>query len=740
MASDLSRKPTLGLWGATGIGVAAIVGGGILALAGVAFSTTGPSAVLAFGLNGVIALLTAASFAEVATRFPESGGTYVYAKKVLSVEAAFSVGWVVWFASIAASVLYAIGFGAFASLSITSAFAGSESKFIEHMGTPWAIVVLGVASTAFYTLSLSIRGGGAGTWTNVSKLSAFIVLILAGVWMVTGRTGGELRVSFQPFFSHGPYGLVKAMGFTFIALQGFDLIATVAGNIREPRTTIPRSMFLSLGIALLIYIPLLLIVTAVGVPNGETLASVSASSQEALIAVAAQNYLGVAGYWIVLAAGVFSMLSALQANLLASSHIASAMARDRLLPQVLSPGDMRHGAPKAALYLTTAITIALMLLVPNVQAAGAAASLIFLISFALVHCICVLVRLRTDPVSTSFRAPLFPLVPVLGGLSCMALAVFQALAVPSAGKIAVGCMGVGGLLFIFLFARRARVADAFSTAIDPEGIRLRGRSPLVLVPIANPENTAGMVSLANALTPPQVGRVLLLSIVTTVGDSARVDMDTQLTSVHQVMQKALSTAKASGARAEILVTLAADPWKEIARIGRAQECSSLLLGLTSATAVAEDTPLNAFLSTTPSDVVILRAPPGWHPDEALRILVPVGGRGVNERLLARLIGSLLRVRDRQITFLRVVAETTDKRHVADERSLRQTARDIGSTDPIIRFEKGDALDAISTCAESYDLLILGVQRHAGSSKLFGGFALEVARRTTRPMMIINQRV
>ena len=66
---------TVGLWGATGIGVGAIVGGGILALAGVAFATTGPGAIVAFALNGVIAALTALSFAELASTFPESGGS-----------------------------------------------------------------------------------------------------------------------------------------------------------------------------------------------------------------------------------------------------------------------------------------------------------------------------------------------------------------------------------------------------------------------------------------------------------------------------------------------------------------------------------------------------------------------------------------------------------------------------------------------------------------------------------------
>ena len=113
---ETERK--MGLFGATGVGVGAIVGGGILVLAGVAFATTGPGAMVAFGLNGVIALLTALSFAEMASKFPESGGTYTFCKKVLSIEAAFMVGWVVWFASIVAAVLYAVGFAYFALVMI----------------------------------------------------------------------------------------------------------------------------------------------------------------------------------------------------------------------------------------------------------------------------------------------------------------------------------------------------------------------------------------------------------------------------------------------------------------------------------------------------------------------------------------------------------------------------------------------------------------------------------------------
>jgi basic amino acid/polyamine antiporter, APA family len=113
-----STARTIGFFGALGIGVGAMVGGGILALAGVAFAVSGPSAILAFILNGAIAFITALSFAEMASANPQSGGTYTYAKKALSLQVAFGVGWIVWFASLVAAVLYALGFGAFAVFAL----------------------------------------------------------------------------------------------------------------------------------------------------------------------------------------------------------------------------------------------------------------------------------------------------------------------------------------------------------------------------------------------------------------------------------------------------------------------------------------------------------------------------------------------------------------------------------------------------------------------------------------------
>jgi hypothetical protein len=111
---------------------------------------------------------------------------------------------------------------------------------------------------------------------------------------------------------------------------------------------------------------------------------------------------------------------------------------------------------------------------------------------ALVHWITILVRQRSVLRPPPFCVPLFPLVPVTGGLACAVLAGYEGWAVPSAGIIVTAWLSVGGVLFLGLFAHRARLADASSEALDPELVRLRGHSPLVLVPIANPNNARSL--------------------------------------------------------------------------------------------------------------------------------------------------------------------------------------------------------------------------------------------------------
>ena len=731
----------LGFWGATALGVGAIVGGGILALAGPAFAVAGPSAMLALALNGVISILTALSFAEVSSKFPQSGGTYAFAKKVLSVEAAFTVGWVVWFASIAAAVLYALGCGEFGRVVAAGLWRGVTGSSPVWLSGPRAGLGLALLVTAFYTVGLMCRPAGGGHWANIGKLVVFALLIALGPWAVRGRSGAELIAGMQPFFAGGASGFFTAMGLTFFALQGFDLIAAVAGEVRDPVRTVPRAMFSSLGIGLVVYLPFLLVTAVAAMQPGQSLAASGGKHAETFVAVAVQNYLGPFGYWLVMAAGVLSMASALQANLFAASRVAMAMAADRTLPPALARVNPRSRTPLAAILVTAVLVVAILLVIPDVTAAGAASSLIFLLTFAVAHWIAILVRQRSGQRPPPFRSPCYPAVPVVGGAACLALAVYQGLASPTAGSIVSIWLCLGGLLFLVLFAHRARVADASGAALDPELIKLRGRNPLVLVPIANPENVRALAEVAKALAPPEVGRVLMLSVVV-APPGWRPRQDPQpLDAAQAALREAIAANVESGVVPEALATVAGQPWTEIARVAGEHRCESLLLGLSRLTEETSGLPLETLLNKTDCDIVVLRAAAGWQLSQVRRILVPLGGRGGHDQLLARLLGSLARSVQPEVIFLKVLpAQTAAKERQLDEQAIRRTAHLLcpGGCQVEVVCD-ADPIAVVADRAARSDLVIMGVQRVSRRRKLFGQFALQVALRTTPPLLLVSRR-
>lgn len=729
----MDPQARIGLAGATALGVGAIVGGGILALAGVAFAAAGPSAILAFALNGGIAFLTAASFARLARRFPESGGTYTYAKKVMSIEVAFVVGWVVWFASIVAAVLYALGFAAFAAEGLQRGMGSFELANVLR-SAPFR-VTLALAAVGFYVGGLVWRAGGGGYGATVGKMVVFAMLLVAGAWawIAGDDSAADLSGRLSPFFEFGAVGLVQAMGYTFIALQGFDLVAAVAGEVRNPERTVPRAMRWSLGIALAVYLPLLFLMATVGAPEDGGITAAAKANPEGLVAVSVERFLGPTGFWLVIGAGLLSMLSALRANLLGASRVAFAMARDRTLPRRLGQIRGTSGTPAAAVAATGAMVAVIVLAMGNVAAAGAASSLIFLVSFAMVHWATHLAERRTERGRPS-------LLPLCGAALCLGLAVFQAFAVPEAGRIVALWMAVGVALYLTLFASGARLADVTAEASDPDLARLRGRSPLVLVPIANPASAASLVDVAATMRTPGVGRILLLSVVRTGAESLDEDPPA-LRDAQRVLEESLRRSLQSSLVAETLFTIAPDVWDEIARVARLHDCETVLLGLPNLTSPDVEAKLERLIQRLDADVVVVRAPRRWRMADAGRVLVPLGGRRDHSHLRARLIASLSRSSERSLTFLGTVPPTA----TADERRrFERDLRGIAGDEAVGAYEvQVDAaarpLDSILGRAESSDLVVLGMGRQVRGRRSIGELPLALARESQVPIVLIGRR-
>ena len=545
----------------------------------------------------------------------------------------------------------------------------------------------------------------------------------------------------SPFFANGATGLFQAMGYTFIAVQGFDLIAAVGGEVKEPEKNIPRAMMGSLGIALIIYLPLLFVISTAGVNTGDSITEMSRQAPETIIAVAAENYLGAFGYWLVMIAAILSMLSAMQANLFAASRVAMSMARDRTLPAILARVSKKHRIPQFAVLVTGLLVISIAILLPDLASAGAASSLIFLITFALAHWICILVRQRSLQSPPPFRTRWFPLVPAVGGTCCLVLAIFQGIVVPSAGSITVLWLAIGGLLFLVLFAHRARLSDITSEIRNPELLRLRGRSPLALVPVANPQNAASLVALADALTPHEVGRVLLLSIAVAPEEWNIEENPGPIENTQKVLKKALSSSVAAGLYPEALTTIASDPWREILRVAKLHRCESLLLGLTSLTDERVELPLERLIKNVNCDVVVLRAPTGWNLKQANHILVPTTGRRIDDPLLARLLASLSKHIEREITFLNVLPEDSSAVEIRhSQKELTKWGHNLCSSNGRAQVvASGSPQQTILAHAAESDLMIISISNVRGNKELVSPFAWEIINNTDCPILLARHR-
>ena len=737
MTEQNPGKRRIGLLGAGGIGVGAIVGGGILVLGGIALRQTGPSAVAAFGLNGLIAFLTVLSFAEMSTLFPESGGVYTFAKRILSIRAGFVYGWIVWFAHLVAALMYALGFSIYAIRFIME-ISTSLGLDLEPYHGRKSLFALASIAVIGYSILLLRSEDVARLKANVVKLFVFCLLIAGGAYAFISNPDASFSSRMSPFFPTGLSGFFSAMGLTFIALQGFEVIAGVAGEIKEPERTIPRAMFVSLGIALLVYLPMLLVIVLSGVPDGQQVHLWCAERADTCFADAAQNFLGDAGYWLVIAAALFSTLTALQANLLSASRLVQSMAADRTLPRAFAQVHNRYQTPAAAIFVNLLIVLFCLGLISTLDVAGAAASLVFLISYASSHFLSFLARRRAKPTAAMFRTPFFPAAQFIGGTACLCLAVYQGLAEPGAGIIVIVWLGLGAILYRSLYSERAETVDAYFQALRPELLTYRGYTPLVLVPITNPGTAPALVEIAHALAAHEAGKVMLLKVASKSAGSSPELLTEEIAKANEVLTSAIiASTSCAAAPAEALLTLSDSPWREISRVAKHHHCHGLVLGVNR----VDITSTEPLINQVSGDIAVLAAPLQWHLPAVRRVLVPVGGRAYHDSLRARVLGTLSRTGLDEVCFVSVLPHDVSPARLRDcEKMLRTHAQDeAGGVGKSLVLRGDSPIAEIINTASEYDLLILGLSRTSQGEIRFGEITATSSREAPCATLIIGRR-
>ncbi len=258
---EVTLARTLGFFDATMIGVGAMIGAGIFVLTGIAAGEAGPAAIIAFALNGIVTMFTALSYAELASAIPEAGGGYSFVKRSMPDIVGFIAGWMLWFAYTVACSLYAVGFGGYFLELLASYASGVHDVLLHFLGHGGAVKLVTMTIATFF-ISLNVAGaavtGKAENLMTITKIVILGIFILFGLLSMAGRPE-EVLANFRPMFPKGWGGVIIAMGLTFIAFEGYDLIATVSEEIRDPKRNIPKATFTSLAIAITIYLLILFV-------------------------------------------------------------------------------------------------------------------------------------------------------------------------------------------------------------------------------------------------------------------------------------------------------------------------------------------------------------------------------------------------------------------------------------------------------------------------------------------------
>jgi APA family basic amino acid/polyamine antiporter len=425
--SQETRSPEadLGLLDATMIGMGAMIGAGIFVLTGLAAQISGPAAILVFALNGVVTAFTALSYAELASAIPKSGGGYAYVREVFADFPSFLMGWMLWFAYMIAGTLYALGFapnfvellhvyGLTAAPDAIGSLALPAGLSLPALPMLALVAVLGLVALNAVSTAAS---GSAETIFTIIKVAILVVFVAFGA-----TSDLFSSAEFQPLFPEGKgaYAILPAMGLTFIAFEGYDLITTVTEEVENPRENIPRAIFLSLAVTVVVY--LAVVVVAIGTLGAGGLADAG----EAGIAQAATEFMPADlpviqnGGAVIVFGAVFSTLTALNAVVIASSRVAFAMGRERqLLPRF---GQLHHrfGTPFAAI-LTSGVVMLAAVVLPT-ESAGNMSSLFFLVSFVVVNAAVIRLRRNRPNMTRPYTIPLYPAPPVLAILLNLGLA------------------------------------------------------------------------------------------------------------------------------------------------------------------------------------------------------------------------------------------------------------------------------------------------------------------------------
>jgi amino acid transporter len=334
MTSQLRRD--IRKWDLVALVLNCIIGAGIFGLPARAFALANVYSLAAYVVCAVPILFIVLCFAELGSRFKETGGLYLYAREAFGPVIGFEIGWLSWLARITA-------FGGLCNL-----FADYMSYFISATATgiPRAVVITVVVCVLAATNLAGVRVASAvGNIFTIGKLLPLAVLIIVGFVFIDPRNYSAGVVPSYSSFSSSVLLLV-------FAFSGFEVASIPAGESKDPRRHLPFALLVGITIVVVLYVALQAICIGT-VPN-------LATSQRPL-ADAGGYLMGRPGATLVSLGALISVMGTMNAIMLAGPRLLFAMGQQGQLPRIASATHQRFRTPHIAILFSAAVILVLTL-------------------------------------------------------------------------------------------------------------------------------------------------------------------------------------------------------------------------------------------------------------------------------------------------------------------------------------------------------------------------------------------
>jgi amino acid transporter len=620
------------------IGVGAMIGAGIFGLTGIAAGEAGPvGLLLAFFLNGVVTSLTGLTYAELGAAYPQAGGGYAWVKEGLARIFGFYAGWISWFSHSVACSLYAVLFGTFFAelIEMAGISFGHEVIIFGLNGEQVAVKAFAVLVALGFVI-INVRGssetGLVGNIITGFKVVVLGLLVLFGLKAMLNIPNWADNFLRDPGpLPHGIGGVILAMGLTFVAFEGYEIIAQSGEEVKSPERNVPRAIFLAIGIVVVVYLAVAFVsvgalVQDSGLPNWMYL---GLHGERAMVETA--RSIMPYGALIMVLGGLASTMSALNATVYSSSRVSFAMGRDRDLPALFGRIHSRNKTPHWAIWISGFLIMGMAVWLPIADVASGA-SITFLLLFLMVNVALVRMRKTHPDLKRPFRVPFVPWLQYLSIAIQVVLAIELSRLSPLAWVVTIVWLAFG----LFVYFRHGAVQEAAKeedTILLEETVATREYS--VLLPVANEAAARQLARLGALFAQANLGELFALHVIRVPRQIGMMDGRAFLRQGRPILEEVVSIGREFDIPVRTMIRLGREVVDSIIDAAREREANLLLLGwpgYTQSKGQAFGSIIDLMTTHPPCDLAVVRLRRTGLPN---RILVPIAG-GPNARLAIEL--------------------------------------------------------------------------------------------------------